>query len=306
MTSRKQPPAPTLSQPKIRLNRRELDSSCHRLSRVPHKYTLTKASKSETSGSFAPTYYSENPLDTRPPPEKLSEIESRLQENPPDSEKFPMLVQKKSLCQLIYGELSREAIRAMMELGAFYNQQDKPDSAARNLTKASQGASEAELEPEDQFTIAVELADANLNACLSTTNKLEKAKQVAVADTTLSPFAEYESDNKMNCFRRDLYLGRIRKFRMKWPEALAFYEKAIAAYRTVHAADVSGEEEEGSDRWPEEANICVEAAQVAEHIPDCDRAPALYRKAYDLYLELGFSEDAERIEEKIGPAPGDP
>jgi tetratricopeptide (TPR) repeat protein len=293
-------PAP---QPKIRLNQRDLDSSCYRLSRVPQKFAMSKAVKAEPTESFATTYYSQNPLDTRTPQEKLADVESRLTEGPADEdEKFTLLVQKKTLTQMIYGEASPETIRATTVLGAFYNEHNKPDSAARNLTKASGNAKQTELQQEDLFELAVELADANLNATAQ--NKLDKAKQVAIADATLTPYAEYESENKLSCFKRDLYLGRIRSFRMHWNEALAFYEKALAAYPAVHQDEQQpGGDGEEKEKFPEEANICVEAAQVAERIDGCDKAPGLYRRAYDLYLELGYDEDAERLEGKIGDAP---
>jgi tetratricopeptide (TPR) repeat protein len=265
---------------------------------------MSKAVKSETAESFATTYYSQNPLDTRSPSEKLSDVESKLLDGPTDDdEKFNLLVQKKTLTQMIHGETSAEAIRATIELGAFYNEHNKPDSAARNLSKASQSAKTTELQQEDLFNLAVELADANLNA--SAPSKLEKAKQVAIADSALTPFSEWESDNELNCFRRDLYLGRIRSFRTRWSEALGFYEKALAAYASVHPTEAPSETDEGEkeEKLPEEANIYVEAAQVAERVEGCTRAPVLFRKAYDLYVELGYDEDAARIQDKAGDAP---
>jgi tetratricopeptide (TPR) repeat protein len=264
---------------------------------------MSKAVKAEPSESFATTYYSQNPLDTRPPQEKLSDVESKLVDVvADDDEKFAFLVQKKTLVQMIHGETSPEAIRATIELGAFYNEHNKPDSAVRNLTKTSQNAKQTEVQQEDLFTLAVEFADANLNA--TAPNKLDKAKQVAVADATLTPHAEYESENKLNCFRRDLYLGRIRSFRMRWAEALVFYEKALEAYPAVHEDEQQTEEDgEEREKFPEEANIYVEAAQVAERIQGCDKAAGFYRKAYNLYLEQGYDEDAERIEPKIGDSP---
>jgi hypothetical protein len=141
--------------------------------------------------------------------------------------------------------------------------------------KASQSAQQAELGEEDLFWLAVELADANLNATAA--SRVDKARQVALADAALSPHAECEAGSRLNCFRRDLYLGRIRSFRMRWADSLAFYERALAAYPEVHRDEAQGEEErEGS---PEEANICVEAAYVAETVDGCEKAPALYRRA---------------------------
>jgi tetratricopeptide (TPR) repeat protein len=273
---------------------------------------MTKAVKSETSESFAVNYYSSNPIDTRPPQEKLSDVESKLSEGAADDdEKFTLLVQKKTLSEMIFGETSPEAIRATTELGAFYNEHNKPDSASRNLSKASQNAKQTELQAEDAFTLAVELSDANLNA--SSPSKADKTKQVAVADLELSRFAEYESANGMNSFRRDLYLARIRSYRTKWEESLAFYEKALATYQSVHPEEKKPEGDdqpppEGGERQeklPEEANIYVEAAEVAERVQEDAKAGQYYQKAYDLYKRMGFDEDAAKIEEKIRKSDAD-
>jgi tetratricopeptide (TPR) repeat protein len=263
---------------------------------------MSKAVKSEPSESFAITYFSQNPIDTRPPQQKLEDIESKLTDgNLERSERFSLIVQKRTLCQLLHGETSPEFIRATTELAQFYNSQNKADSACRNLTKATQYAKQVELSEEDEFALAVELADANLNA--SAPSKLEKAKQVALADIQLTPYAEYQSPNKMSCFRRDLCLARIRSFRTKWEEALAFYELALQQYPETHPPPEKTEEEEQGggeeEKVPEEANIYVEAAQVAERIQGCEKAPGFYKKAYDMYVKLGYEEDAARIEEKL-------
>jgi hypothetical protein len=203
---------------------------------------------------------------------------------------------------MVYGENSPEAVRAGIDLGAFYNEHGKPDSAARNLIRASQSARATEVQAEDLFLLAVELADASLSANAPT--KADRARQIAQADAALAPYAEFTSDSKVNCFRRDLYLARVRAFKGKWADALALYERALAGYADAHpeeAERTDAEPEEGEERCPEEANMCVEAAQIAERIEGCDRAPQLYRRAYDLYTEKGCTEDAKEIEAKAGP-----
>jgi hypothetical protein len=250
------------------------------------------------------TYFSQNPIDTRPPKSKLEEIESKLSEgNLEKDDQFTLIVQKRTLCQLMYGENSPEFIRATTELAQFYNSHNKADSASRNLTKTTQQAKLVDLTEEDEFALAVERADANLNA--SAPSKLEKAKQVALADIQLTPYAQYESENKLNCFRRDLCLARIRSFRTKWDESLAFYELALKAYPETHPEpEKTSEEDVQEEKTPEEANIYVEAAQVAERVPGCDKAPGFYRKAYDMYTKLGYEDDAARIQDRIGEKEG--
>jgi hypothetical protein len=90
---------------------------------------------------------------------------------------------------------------------------------------------------------------------------------------------------------------------------LAFYELALRAYPETHPEPERGPEEESQEeKTPDEANIYLEAAQVAERIQGCEKAPGFYRKAYDMYMKLGYEEDAARIEDKIGEeeAPEEP
>jgi hypothetical protein len=280
-----------------RLNQRDLDSSCYRLSRVPQKFAMSKAVKSETSESYAAAYYSQNPPDTSPPEDKLAAVDSKLSESGlEDDDQFTLLVQRKTLCQMIYGENSPEAVQATTKLGAFYNQHGKPDSALRNLTKAKQSSQQTELAEEDSFALALEYADANVNGASS--SRQDKTKQVALADNALSPYAEFEVDDGMLKFRRDLLLARIRGYRTKWNDSLAFYQRALENYQATHPA----EEGESEEKNPEQANIYVEAAAIAERIDGCDQAPEYYKRAYDLYVDLGFEEDAQKIESKIGAA----
>jgi tetratricopeptide (TPR) repeat protein len=266
---------------------------------------MSKAVKSEPDESFAISYFSQNPIDTRPPQEKLDSIEEQLKDgNLGKDERFTLLVQKRTLLQLLHGESSAEFVRASLDLGAFYNSVNKADSASRNLGRAAQFAKQTELQDDDEFALAIELADANLNAPAAT--KLEKAKQVAVADLQLSPYAEYESPNEVASFRRHLCLARIRSFRTRWEEALAFYEKALAGYQAAHPPEEPpAEETPAEEKIPEEANICVEAAQVAERVTGCTKASELYRKAHEIYTEMGYEEDAARIEGKFERAAGE-
>jgi hypothetical protein len=228
---------------------------------------MSKAVKSETSDSYGAAYYAQNPPDTSPPEDKLADVDSKLADsNLEDDDRFTLLVQRKSLCQMIYGDNSPESVRATTDLGAFYNQHDKPDSALRNLSKANQSAKLTEIPEQDGFILALEDADASVNA--SSSSRQEKQKQVTAADGALNPYAEFECDDAMLKFRRDLLLARIRSFRAKWQESLGFYQRVLESYRETHP----DEENEGEEKNPEEANIYVEAAQVAEKVDGCEKA----------------------------------
>jgi tetratricopeptide (TPR) repeat protein len=267
---------------------------------------MSKAVKAETSESFAVTYYSNNPVDTRTPPDKLAEVESRLGEKIDADERFSLLVQKKTLCQMIYGENSPEVVRATTELGSFYNEHGRADSALRNLQKVSGGQKQTpELEEADAFALAVEYADALLNSYAQ--SKSDKLKQVGTAETTLSPYIDTPSDNGLLCYRRDLCIARIKSTKNRNAEALEFYDKAVNAYTGTHPEE---KDEEGNVKEnPDEAHLYFEAGQVAEKVPDPEKAQFYYQKAIDLYEKLGYEEDMRRAQERLDAvnemSPGD-
>lgn len=221
--------------PQKKMNRKDMDSACYRLSRVPQKYSMTKAVKSENSDSYAVTYYQSNPVDTRTMQEKLEEIESKINDSDmEEDEKFTLLVQRKALNTMIYGENSPESIRAATDFGSFYNSLEKPESALRNLSKAYAASKQVELSEEDAFVLAVELADASLNAKQPSK---EKHKQIVVADNAITPFAEREEGTAQILFRKDLCLARIRAYRQKFEEAISYYEKTLSEYASFKEAE---------------------------------------------------------------------
>lgn len=317
--------------PQKKMNRKDMDSACYRLSRVPQKYSMTKAVKSENSDSFAVTYYQSNPVDTRTMQEKLEEIESKINDsNMEEDEKFTLLVQRKALNTMIYGENSPESIRAATDFGSFYNSLEKPESALRNLSKAYAASRQVELSEEDAFLLAVELADASLNAKQPSK---EKHKQIVVADNALTPFAEREEGTAQILFRKDLCLARIRAYRQKFEESISYYEKSLSEYASFKEAEKQDEnenkenneektedqqeqqeqqeqqqenqeqqnteEEDDKDRDIVEPNLYVEAASIAERAGNEEKANEWFKTAYDMYLDRGYKKAAARIEDKI-------
>ena len=278
-----------------RLNQRDMDSSSYRLSRVPQKFS-TKVVKDQQQDSYAVNYYASNPIDTRTPEDKLEEINEKLTEELGEDEMFALLIQKRALSQMIYGENSTEAIIATTELGAFYNKNGKPNSAMRNLAKVQAVAKTADISEEQALTLAVELADACLNA--SAKSRQDKGKQVATADSALTPHAKTETADLMVSFRRELYLARIRSYRNRWRDSLKFYIEALAQYEPAHPKDDNDKEKEKEEDI-EEANLCVEAGQVAEKCEAWKKAIQLYTKAKGLYEEMEYEEDALRLANRI-------
>ena len=293
-----------------RMNRKDMDTSSYRLSRVPQKFNISKAVKDEPAESYGAQYYSQNPIDTRPLPEKLEDVESRLEDGELENdEKFSLLVQRKSLCTMIYGENSPEAVNSSADLGAFYNSLEKYESALRNLSKANAAAQQTELDEADGFKLALELADATLNSKQG--SKQERHKQIIIADKALSQYAEFEPGTPTNAFRKDICFARIRAYRQKFEQAIQYYDRALDEYQAYKDEQDQDEDEtrkenrENSDEDEEKAqdiiepNLYVEAAQIAEKGKDKDKMDQWYRKAYDLYVDRGFVHEAKRIECKL-------
>lgn len=247
-----------------KLDQKSMDSACYRLSRIPQKFNTAKVAKTSGNSSYAQTYYANNPdatVDTRPPKEKLEEIDKKLageeneakeeeekkeettekkEENEEkeaqnkDDERFELLVQQKSLRFLVYGENSPEAVQSMTALGAFYTAHDHPESALRHLNKAQQTAKTTKLSEEDSFKLGLELADANMHAGAHSTSKQDKNKKMDLAEKAIMPYAEYETSDAKLGFRRDLICAEIFNLRKKYEKAVPLYEKAGDNYPSAN------------------------------------------------------------------------
>ena len=270
-----------------RLSQRELDNSCHRLSRVPQKFAPPKQ---ETQESFAVSYFNNNPeipLDKRAPTEKLEEIDAKLTGDLEDTERFNLLVQKKSLSFLAYGENSPESFHALCQLGEFYNQQNRPESALRHLARAQQISKTVEITDEEGLAMAVEVADAYLTSRANT--RQESSKNLNAAEAALRPYDDVDTDDKMVKYKRDLLNARIKGRRGKFDDALDKYEDA------VKSLDKANDGETNSAT----AALFAEMGECAEAGKDKKKAKKWYQKAYQTFLDLDMAESARMIEPKL-------
>jgi tetratricopeptide (TPR) repeat protein len=272
-----------------RLTQQEIDNSTHRLSQVPQRLGKD-AGTSEASGSYAAGFFRDNPdvpLDKRAPTEKIEDIDSRLDGELEDSDRFNLLVQRKSLCFLAFGENSPESLESLRFLGEFYNQQNRPESALRHLAKAQQISSTVTLSETEGLALALELADAHLAS--KATSRQESKRQVSAAEAALNPYAEIEPENDRLCYKRDLLLGRIRARLNKYDEALPLFNRAIEALDRANA----GEKTQVTAALYGEIGECAEAAN------DQKTAGRMYRTAHQIFLELEMPEAAGLIEPKL-------
>lgn len=281
-----------------------MDSACHRLSRVPQKFSSSKAVQSEKSEPFAVTYFKNNPdaaQDIRPPDEKLSDIETALQGQLQASEKFSLLVQQKALRFINYGENSPEAFRSFLAIGAFYNEQKRPDSAIRHLNKAKslEDQQKCEVSPDEDAQLAVELADAHLS--------YKTQKHTKDAFEALRPHIETEIEDIKYRHRRDLYLARCYNYMNELENAQEPYRLALETYDEAHTnpnqdqenQDPEKENEQKKANLKEQGRLYCEAADAAERLEDIKAAKQYYRDAHRIYSELGDEQATKGLEIKI-------
>lgn len=294
-----------------------MDSACYRLSRIPQKFNTAKVVKTTGNSSYAQSYYASNPdaqLDTRPPKEKLEEIDKKLadfeSENSEESgeksqnkddERFDLLVQQKSLRFLVFGENSPEAVQSMTALGTFYTAHDHPDSALMHLNKAQQTAKTTNLSEEDSFKLGLELADANMHSGAQSQNKQDKAKKVELAEKAIMPYAEYETGDDKLSFRRDLICAEIFSAKKKYEKAVPLYESAGDKYPAANPEKTKAM----GDIYVKGAEAATSAAENSEgkegeeKVDYAAKAIELYQKAMSVYNELGETKDAEKCKEFI-------
>ena len=276
--------------PQRRMNRKDLDSSVHRLSRVREQYKSNKAVQDERHESFVLNYYKANPqeMDTRAPEEKLKEIQDRLNEDDVEGEeRHRLLSQQKQLCYFAHGEDSAEMISCEKQLGMYYNRNKRPASAVRHLQKAQQLQQTNNIDPEESMEIAVEKAEAHLS--LRDVNKRQETmKHMTQAAEALKPTLDVEVENLRLMYRRDLAQARVTTTRGRFERALEQYEKAVESLDRCSGSDNA-----------EMANLYVEMADVAEADENEEKAGQFYKIAYKKYLALGMEDEAKAIESKL-------
>ncbi|KAH0793559.1 hypothetical protein GPJ56_002606 [Histomonas meleagridis] len=275
--------------PVKKLSRKDIDSSSHRLSRVPQKFAPNKAVQRENAESFAEKYFRENPdaKDSTQPDEKLKAIEEKLeQEDVEQPEKFKLLVQQKALRFIIYGENSVQALRSYTALGVFYNQNYRPNSALRHLSKAHQLEEMVEIEEEESIVIAVETAIAHL--ALRNNQQSNSIKRANLAERAISKYKDCDIENPMLRYKRDISKARIYATRGHFDDAINSYEEAWNALDEAN----NGEEKE------ETAQLFEELSEACEFAEKMKKAKENYKRASEIYENLGMDQYADDLKQK--------
>jgi hypothetical protein len=206
-----------------------MDSACHRLSRVPQKFTPGRAIQNEKQDLYAVGYFKCNPdrKDTTAPERKLVTYEERLNGDLSSSERFVLLVQQKVARYIVYGETSAEALRSHAAIGSYYNQNNRPESALRHLTRARQLEETNKVDPVESLQIALDMSESYL--AMKTTGKCQAAQNVNQASQTISPHELTEVSDPRLGYRRDLVLAHIASLRGNHSKAVAHSRVAWGA-----------------------------------------------------------------------------
>lgn len=283
---------------------REVDTASRRSTRAGDTMRNSTADKKEP---YCVSYFRENPdsMDMRTPSEKLQEIQDKMEsEDLEPAEKFKLLSQIKTIQYMLHGENSSEMLKAYAQLGFFYNDNDRPQSAIRNLDKAHNLERTNSIEKNDSITIAVETARAHLKMAAT-----QGTKHIMQADDALSPYYEIEIDQPELLYKRNLFRSRIFAGKKKYEEALKSYEDAVTVNREIN----------NNEETKEEAQLFIEMGQTAELLKkkldgksqektqeEKDKisqtkklAIQYYQKAYDIFMNLEFEEYAKEIEPKL-------
>jgi tetratricopeptide (TPR) repeat protein len=284
-TSRSPRPDPLDASP--RLPTSAPGSSPHR----PSRTSAVNKSVQDPADAYAVNYFKTNPeavLDTRPPEEKLEELDSRLTESELETtEKFTLLIHQKSLNYIIYGENSVEALRSHLALGQFYNENHRPVSALRHIQKVAQLRQTNSVDRIEEVTIAIETADAHL--ALRNENRAESQKHVSQAADALRPFVDEVIDDPMLRYRRDLAKARIAAARARIANAMEQY---------LIAADAL-DEANGGEATHVTAKLYVEMGDTATAGKLTEKAGEYYTRAWQIFTDLGMEESAASIQAKL-------
>lgn len=253
-----------------KIQQRELDVSCHRLSKPANKL-YEPPPKPEP---YAKKYFDEHPEqleEIQKPQEKLDAYdEDEGNDEKKEGEKqsqIEKLIKKKVLHFLLTGEGSEELLDCHIEIANYYNDNDQPESALRHYSNAQKIAKEREDTTRDD-EIKIGQAEAHFN------NRSADAANVRTANRLVSSLDEDSLDDALN-FRRKLLLARILAYNGDHSGAAEIYSEILYDF---------------DSEIPDEAKRAALYAEVGREfllVKDYDVSKEAYTKSHDLYKKLG-------------------
>lgn len=238
------------------------------------------------SNSLAIIYFNTHPesfIDDRPPTEKLSECEQLIQRDDIDEDNLQsILMQRKTLCDLKYGEDSVQSITALIDISVFYQKTNRNNSALRHLNTLRETTKVLDLPDTVKLRLAIEIAESNLAAeCESEEDRLF---HLEIAETSLIPFIDIISSNPVLEYRKNILMIKMKLIRNKKEKALKYYSKAIMSLANMH-------QQEDKDV----ADLCIEAAELAREVNLENLAHEFYQHAFEISSNIHDSEQAEYL-----------
>ena len=261
------------SPPKRRvISQEEVDSSAHRLSRVPDRFGMFRSLEVESQESFCSGFFKSNPgaLDMRSPAQKLKELQEKLKKCNKET-RFPILMQIKSVQYMMHSEDSVESLRAHVELGKYYNDIHKPPSAIRHFEKAKQLSKAHEIEERETVAITIELAYAY--ASLKDEKRIQTLKNANTAGALLSPYQDKDIGDPRLKLLLNIANARIAHAKRKYQAALDMFDR------------VMGNLTKGDDK-AELAQVYLERGECYEGLKNIKQAKEEYKKSYELFAKL--------------------
>lgn len=284
----------------VKLTPQEQSSSAYRLSKANAKFNQNKAIEQGLNRTYMESYYLKHPdehVDKRPIKEKYKELQKAFENTTLDeNQRLNLLVQEKALNLIQYGENSHQSFLSFINIGVCYNRLNKQISAIRNLEKAKELEKVANATPGEKQLVAIETTEAYLVLFSNSVraNKTDDAnKYIRNAYSTIRPFQDSSIEDPELYFRKSLAVAHIYHIKQMYKDAIQYFEEGIKAFSELYP-DVS----------ESHAHLHVEAAENAEYVGDGDDYAvhvkfSNYRKAYDIFKQLGMEEEAKEIEPKL-------
>jgi tetratricopeptide (TPR) repeat protein len=261
------------------------ESNYHRLSRFPDRFNAKPAPLQDNSNGYTPfatNYFKMNPdaEDLTAPEDKLVSLNQQLKSGLSSAQKFTALNQKKTMIYLLNGDESSEMFDILSELGLFYADNDRPDSAIRHLSQAQGLEDKIEVPEESSLSVAVVLAESHLRL------DSKRKQHIDAAEKSIEKFTDKEIEDSDMKLRLALVRGRI--FREKRQMKLAGEQYTIV---------LDGIETDWTDGAI--AKVAVEAAEVYEGLEQRERAIDCYKSARDRFARIEMNDVVAGLDAKV-------
>jgi tetratricopeptide (TPR) repeat protein len=218
--------------------------------------------------------------DLTPPEDKLGALNQQLTGDLSSAQRFTVLSQKKTMIYLINGDESPEMFDVLCEIGCFYAENDRPESAIRHLSQAQGLEDKIEVSEESSLAVAVALAESHLRIDTKRKSHIDQAQQA------IDKYTDKEIENEDMKTRLALVKGRIFREKNQLAPAGDQYRIALDGIETGRTDAAI-------------AKVYVEAAEVYEGLEQTERAIDCYRTARDRFARVPMDDVVAGLDVKV-------